>query len=113
MPIRIRMSGPDADLELGSLYAWLSEEPDIRQHALISMMTAEPGPSDMGTAFDVIQLVVDSGFQAANLALAYAAWRATRRPGHVRATIEADGTRRAALDDTETDIVEVIVRTLG
>lgn len=111
MPIRIRMSGPDADQDLGSLHAWLSEEPEIRQHARISMVAAEPGPSDMGAAFDVIQLFVDSGFQAANLALAYAAWRATR-PGHVQATIEVDGTRRAALDDAGPDIVEVIVRTL-
>lgn len=111
MPIRIRMSGPGADRELSSLYAWLGDEPEIRLHARVSMVAAEPGSSGMGAAFDVVQLVVDSGFQAANLALAYAAWRATR-PSRPQATIEVDGTRRAALDDSEPDIVQVIVRIL-
>lgn len=111
MPIRIRMSGPDSDRELGSLYAWLGDESEIRQHARMSVVAAQPGPSDMGAAFDVIQLVVDSGFQAANLALAYAAWRATR-PVRPKVTIEKDGTRPVALDDTDPDIVEVIVRVL-
>lgn len=112
MPIRISMSGPDADEELGSLYRWLGDEPEIRQQARLSMVAAEPGPSEMGAAFDVIQLVVDSGFQAANLALAYAAWRATR-PRHPQVTIEVDGARRAALDDAGPNVVEVIVRTVG
>ena len=75
------------------------------------MVAAEPGPSDMGAAFDVVQLVVGSGFQAANFALAYVAWRATR-PGHMQATMEVDGTRQAALDDDDSEVVEVIVRTL-
>jgi hypothetical protein len=34
----------------------------------------------MEAAFEVVQLVVHSGFQALSLALAYASWRATR-PG--------------------------------
>jgi hypothetical protein len=34
----------------------------------------------MEAAFEVVQLVVHSGFQALTLALAYASWRATR-PG--------------------------------
>jgi hypothetical protein len=111
MPIRIRMSGPEADQELSSLYAWLAEEPEVRQHSRISVVAAEPRPSDLGAGFEVIQLVVDGGFQAANLALAYAAWRTTRR-SRPQVTIEVDGTRRADLDDAEPDIVEVIVRTL-
>lgn len=110
MAILIRMSGPDADQELSSLLAWLGEEPEIRQHARVSMV-AEPGPSDMGAAFEAIQLVVNSGFQAASLALAYASWRATRR-ARPDTTIEVDRTRQAALDDAEPDIVKVIVRVL-
>jgi hypothetical protein len=111
MPIQIRMSGPDSDRELASLYGWLGDERQIRQHALISMVAAEPEPSEMGAAFDVIQLVVDNGFQAANLGLAYAAWRATRqvRP---QVTIEIDASRRVVLDDAGPDVVEAIVRVL-
>ncbi len=111
MPIQIRMSGPDADQELSSLYAWLCDEPEIRQYARVSMVAAEPEPSGMGAAFDVIQLVVDSGFQAANLALAYSAWRATRRR-HPQVTIERDGTVEITLDYAGPDAVDVIVRAL-
>ena len=110
MPIQIRMTGPDADRELSSLYAWLREQPDIRHHARMSLIGPEPGPSDMGAAFDVIQLVVDSGFQTLNLALAYAAWRATR-PGHPQVTIERDDTK-ITLDGAEPDTVDAIVRAL-
>jgi hypothetical protein len=108
--IQIRMSGPGADGELASLYAWLRDEPDIRRHAQVSLLSAETGPADMGTAFDVLQLIVDSGFQAASLALAYAAWRATRpRPPHV--TIDHDGVT-VTLDGSESDTAEVIVQVL-
>ncbi len=111
MPIRISMSGPDSDRELASLYGWLEDEQEIRQHARISMLPVKPDPAEMGTAFDVIQLVVDSGFQAANLALAYAAWRATR-PARPQVTIEIERTQRVTLDDATPDVVETIVRVL-
>jgi hypothetical protein len=110
VPIQIRMTGPDADQELSSLYAWLREEPDIRRHARMSLMGPEPGPSEMGAAFDVVQLVVDSGFQTLNLAVAYASWRATR-PRRSQVTIERDDTR-VTLDGTEPDTVGAIVRAL-
>lgn len=112
MPIRIRMSGSDSERELSSLYTWLGNETEIRLHARLSMVGTKPEPSDMGAVFDVIQLVVDDGFQAANLALAYAAWRATR-PTHPQVTIELDDARKLTLDDADPDLVEAIVRVLG
>jgi Effector Associated Constant Component 1 len=111
VPIQIRVTGPDADRELGSLYAWLLEEPDIRRYARVSLIAAAPGPAEMGAAFDIIQLVTDSGFQALNLALAYATWRATR-PGRPQVVIERDDTR-ITLDSAGPDSVEAIVRALG
>lgn len=110
MAIRIRMSGPSAESDLASLCAWLRDEPDIRKHAEMSLLGPEPGPGDMGTAFDVLQLIVDSGFQAANLALAYAAWRATR-PRRPRVTIERDGVT-VTLDGSESSTVEAIIQIL-
>jgi hypothetical protein len=110
MPIHIRMTGPDADHELESLYAWLQEEPDIRRNSRISLISAETSPSDMGAAFEVIQLVVDSGFQTLSLALAYVSWRATRpRPPHV--TIECDGAK-VTLDDADPDTIQAIVQAI-
>jgi Effector Associated Constant Component 1 len=103
MSIRIRMSGPDSQQELASLYAWLGNDSAIRQHADISLVISQPRPSDMGAAFEVIQLMTDSGFQAANLVLAYAGWRATRsrRP---RVTIEINDARSFVLDDYDPNI---------
>jgi hypothetical protein len=105
------MSGSGADVALSSLYAWLRDEPDVWRHAQISLLASEPGPADMGTAFDVIQLVVDSGFQAVNLALAYAAWR-TARPSQQHVTIEHDGIT-VSLNGSESDAVEAIIHVLG
>ena len=110
MSIQIRMTGPDADGELGSLYAWLREESDIRHHSSVSLVPAEPSPGDMGAAFDVIQLVVDSGFQTLSLAISYASWRATR-PSRSRVTIERDGVK-VMLDDADPDVVQTIVRAI-
>ncbi len=110
MSIQIRMTGPDAGRELESLYAWLQEEPDIRHHSRISLMSAEPTASDMGATFDVIQLIVDSGFQSLNLALAYASWRATR-PRRAQVTIEQDGAK-VTLDDADLGTIQAIVRAI-
>ncbi len=110
MAIQICMSGPGADSALTSLYAWLRDEPEIRQRAQISLLAARSEPGEMGTALDVIQLVVDSGFQAMNLALAYVTWRATR-PSKPRATIEYGGVT-VTLNGSESDTVEAIVHLL-
>ena len=104
------MTGADAARELGSLYAWLQADSDIRQHARMSLVPAEVAVSEMGTTFDVLQLVVDSGFQALNLALAYATWRATR-PSRSEVTIECEGAK-VTLDNDNPDTVEAILRVL-
>ena len=111
MRIQIRVAGQDADQELRSLYAWLLKDSDLRRHAQASLVVTEPHPSEMGAALELIQLVVDGGFQALNLALAYASWRATR-PSHPHVTIERDGVK-ITLDDAEPDAVEAIVRGLS
>lgn len=109
MPIEIRMSGQDAGDELVSLCDWLRDDDDLRGHARILLIGDRPRPEEMGSAFDVIQLVVDGGFQALNFAVAYATWRATRR-SHPRVTITHEGTSVNLSDEPET--VDVIVRAL-
>jgi hypothetical protein len=108
--IAIRMSGRTAEQELRSLCDWLRDEPDVSRHASISLASAEPRPGEMGVALEVIQLVTDSGFQALNLALAYATWRGTR-PSRPQVTIERYGTQ-VTLDDADPDTVNKIVRAL-
>jgi hypothetical protein len=76
----------------------------------MSLLNTETGPADMGAVFDLIQLVVDSGFQAANLAVAYGTWRATR-PRSPKVTIEHDGVI-VTLDGSESDTFETIIQIL-
>jgi Effector Associated Constant Component 1 len=76
--ITIRATGQHAEQELRSLFMWLQDEADVRQHAQISLESGIPAAGEMGGELEVIQLIVDSSFQALNLALAYAAWRGTR-----------------------------------
>ncbi len=104
------MSGPGADQEISSLYAWLQDDPDVRRHALTTLLAAEPSPSEMGAALEVVQLVVDSGFQLMNFAVAYATWRSTRasRP---RVTIEYEDVY-VTLEGADEDDVEAIIRAL-
>jgi len=112
VPIQIRMTGPGAEHKLGSLLACPRADADLRRHARMSLVPAEPGPGDMGAAFEVIQLVVDSGFQTLSLALAYATWRTSRPARHqLTITIERDGST-ITLDEAEPDTVDAIIRAL-
>ncbi|MEV0280214.1 hypothetical protein AB0I22_28010 [Streptomyces sp. NPDC050610] len=101
MLIEIGITGDDAEAELRSLRDWLADEPDIRRHTQITLAAAEPEPGDMGSALDLIKLVADEGFQLANLAIAYAAWKATRsRRSNV--SVRRDG-EPVPLDEAQAD----------
>lgn len=77
-------------VEQRSLYAWLSNDRELRRSARIDVGGADPAPDAMGPDLDVIQLIVDSTFQTASLAVALAAWRRACRP-RTAVTIERDG----------------------
>ncbi|MBC2906730.1 effector-associated constant component EACC1 [Streptomyces cupreus] len=77
---------------LRSLYLWLRDDPRVRGGARVEVRAEQPEPGRMGSALDCVQLVLDSGFQLANLAVARAAWRATR-PARPEITFERDGVK--------------------
>ncbi len=110
MAFKIRVSGQHAEQELRSLYAWLQDEPSVRRHAQISLVPEKPRPGELGAALKIIQLVIDSGFQAVNFALAYATWRDTR-PSQPEITIETHD-MRLTLDGADPDVVQKIVRAI-
>jgi hypothetical protein len=110
MEINIRLAGPAADQELSSFYRWLREEPEIRNHASVTLKSTDIQPGELGAVFDIIQLVVDSSFQALSLALAFAAWRSTRT-SKPKITIEC-GEKSVAIEDVDSNTVDIIVRTL-
>ncbi|MFC8660824.1 hypothetical protein [Streptomyces sp. NPDC057199] len=95
---------------LRSFAHWLRDDDAIRSSALIDLRHAPPRLGEMGGGFDLIQLSVDSGFQLANLALAYVTWRATRsRPSTI--TVE-HGNTRITLDSADPELAERLVATL-
>jgi Effector Associated Constant Component 1 len=111
MSIYIRTDGDAAEGELRSLYQWLLNEPEVRRNSTVSLVSNEPESGQMGAALEAIKLVVESGFEGLNLALAYAAWRATR-PARPTVTIERNGTT-ISLSDADPGDVDKIVRILG
>jgi len=95
---------------LRSFARWLRDDNAIRASALIDLRPSPAGPGEMGGGLDLIQLSVDSGFQLANLALAYVTWRGTRpRPSTI--TVEHRGVR-ITLDSADAEVAERLVTSL-
>jgi hypothetical protein len=111
MSIYIRMDGDGAESELRSLYGWLLNEPEVRRYAKVSLVSDVPAAGQMGVDLEAVKLVLDSGFAALNLALAYAGWRSTRS-SKTGVTIEREGTT-ISLSDADPDEIDKIVRLLG
>ena len=92
MDVSITTSSTDAEGELRSLFLWLREDSYLRRNARVGMGVVGPAEGRMGALFDSVELALNGGFQFANLALAWASWRATRpRPPEV--TFERDGVK--------------------
>ncbi|WP_173869343.1 hypothetical protein SALCHL_001756 [Streptomyces albus subsp. chlorinus] len=96
--VEISVAGGDA-AATADLYRWLRDDPQLRRHAVVGLGTRQeadaPGSGGTGGtamgAFEVVELVLTQGFSAANLALAYAAWRSAR-PAAPPLTVVVDGT---------------------
>ncbi|MFB8237513.1 hypothetical protein ACFC58_13275 [Kitasatospora purpeofusca] len=100
---RILVEGDSPGRDLRQLVQWLRQDTAIRTGATITLQAAPTAEGEMGAALDVITLVAQTGFSAANLALAISSWRRTR-PSTPVVTIERDGVR-VTVDSG--DLVEV------
>ncbi|MFD5193874.1 hypothetical protein ACFWMU_38270 [Streptomyces sp. NPDC058357] len=94
-----------AEQHLRSLYEWLLADAACRQHARPALgSSAAAVPGAQGDLIDVLSLVIGTGFNAASLAVAIAAWRRSRPETPTLVVERADGTRsiltRAADGDT-------------
>ncbi|MFG3257570.1 hypothetical protein [Streptomyces sp. NPDC048172] len=92
MNISVTAASDSAEAELRSFFLWLRDDPYVRRNARVEMSGGQPSEGRMGSALDAVQLVLDSGFQLGNLALAWLAWRSTR-PAPQEITFERDGVR--------------------
>ncbi|MGC9665685.1 effector-associated constant component EACC1 [Planosporangium sp. 12N6] len=109
MQVRVRVAGGSVD-EYRSLLSWLRDEPEVRRHGQLTAVAGDTGAGQMGTALDVLTLVVGSGLSAAQLAFSIIMWRASRDQP-VRVILEHDG-RAVPVDTTDPGAAEAIAAKL-
>jgi hypothetical protein len=108
LTVRVRVPEGSPD-EIRSLRAWLREEPAVRAYGQPTI-EGQDAPGQMGTALDVLALVLGSGLSAAQLALSIIMWRSSRdRP--VRVVIERDD-RQVAVDTSSPEQAAAIASQL-
>jgi Effector Associated Constant Component 1/Caspase domain len=96
--INIRIADPDNRRALNSLHNFLNDDQYIKENAQLKL--PDSAPEGMGSAFDVIQLVLSSGFNLADLALRIAEWRDKSRETAAPIAVQANGrTTELSLDD--------------
>ncbi|TXS02921.1 hypothetical protein EAO73_19460 [Streptomyces sp. col6] len=108
--MRVEIRVEPADDELRSLLTWLRRDPDIRRTASVELCEQPPREGEMGAVADVLQLVTENGWSAANFAVALAAWKQTRRRAE-RVTVRYEDLVDA-LTDCSPEEIERITRLL-
>jgi hypothetical protein len=103
--VRVRVADGSVD-EARSLFTWLRDEPRVRRHGEPTVRDGDLGPGHMGTALEVLGLVLGSGLSTAQLVLSIIMWRASRGQP-VRVVIEHDG-REVAVDTDDPGEAEAI-----
>ncbi|MGW2407738.1 effector-associated constant component EACC1 [Streptomyces sp. NPDC001739] len=105
--MRVEVRVESADNELRSLLNWLRSDPDIRRSAALEMREQPPQEGQMGSAADVLQLVTENGWNAANFVLALTAWKRTR-PRASRISVRRDDLADALTNCSEEQIARII-----
>ncbi|MFI9771661.1 hypothetical protein ACIHJG_33005 [Streptomyces sp. NPDC052415] len=108
--MRLEVRVGSAAGELRSLQGWLRADPEVRRSAVVGVRGGEPGPGEMGTGLDVLQLVTGNGWSAASFVLALVAWRQSR-PQRPRVEIRR-GATLVVLTDCSEEEIERAVRAL-
>ncbi|MFD4700943.1 effector-associated constant component EACC1 [Streptomyces niveus] len=104
--MRVEVCVEPADDELRSLLTWLRRDPDIRRTASVEMCEQPPREGEMGAVSDILQLVTENGWSAANFALTLAAWKQTR-PRASRVTVRHEDFVDALTDCSDEEIERI------
>ena len=79
---------------LRSLYDWLMDDRPLRRGVQMELgCSRPPDPGRQGPVFDLVSLILGSGFNAASLGVAIASWRASRPTAPSVLVERPDGTR--------------------
>ncbi|GAB3007012.1 hypothetical protein GCM10023080_085970 [Streptomyces pseudoechinosporeus] len=108
--MRLEVRVGSAAGELRSLRGWLRADPEVGRSAVVGVEAGVPGPGEMGTGLDVLQLVTGNGWSAASFVLAVVAWRQSR-PQRPRVEIRR-GETVVVLTDCSQEEIERAVRAL-
>lgn len=105
--VRVALDGKDAAAELPELVGWLRRRRDIGRHTVVQLVAADSPATAPGAVVPmgdvaVIQLLVDTTFQTANLVLALLAWRRACHPTST-VTIHRGGADPMLLPDDGTE----------
>lgn len=104
MEIIFSVSGESDQDSLLSLYEWLEDDGDIRKEAEIKLVEVHQQQGSMSGEFELISLLVSSGFNVGTLAIAFANWRASRTaPPPIR--IEAKSLE-VIIDSADSQVIE-------
>ena len=108
--INVSITDPGNRMAHNSLHNWLNNNQYIKDNAQLTLLDSPP--DGMGPELEVIQLVLSSGFDLAQLALAFAEWRARSRETAAPIAVQANGRRtELSLDDmADNDDEKYVIR---
>jgi Effector Associated Constant Component 1 len=93
--------------ELRSLQGWLRADPAMRRSVVVGVRGGVPGPGEMGSVVDVLELVTGNGWSAASFVLAVAAWRQSR-PQRPRVEIRRGETVIVLAEGSQEEIARAV-----
>ncbi|WP_330814947.1 effector-associated constant component EACC1 [Streptomyces asiaticus] len=105
--VRLEVRVGSAAVELRSLQGWLRADPEVHRSATVEVQGGVPGPGEMGTGLDVLQLVTGNGWSAASFVLAVVAWRQSR-PQRPRVEIRRGDTVVVLMDCSQEEIERAV-----
>lgn len=104
MEIGMSISVEGDQESLISLYEWLEDDRDIGRLADIKLVGAPPQQGSMAGEFELISLLVSSGFNIGNLAIAFANWRSSRvAPPPIRIAAKS---LDVTIDNADSQVIE-------
>jgi Effector Associated Constant Component 1/Caspase domain len=108
--INIRIADPDDKRAYKSLHNWLNDNQYIKENAQLKLL--DSAPEGMGSEFEVIQLVINSGFELLKLVQAFAEWRDKSRETAAPIIVQANRwmTKLSLEDMADSDDKAYVVR---
>lgn len=105
MDLQFRLPDTADDSELERFHDWLLRDRNLRTSSEIAALPAPPTPDGMGLSLDAVELILNSGFQLASLAVAIVSWRKAVEPRSAMTVRRGDvevRLDRADLEDVRT-----------